>query len=113
LGPRLWLQEGRGQRADRGQYSRICCLGVATLALPLGIVSQQHGWIITDALRNGMHRHSAVQQQRGMRAAEMVKLEIGKAELRGTPRELLAEIPRVAGLDKREVLTGGWSGWKD
>jgi hypothetical protein len=56
------------------------------LALPLGVIPEQHGRIVADALGDDMHRHSSIKQQRGMGAAEVVKIEITGRSLEAMER---------------------------
>jgi len=76
------------------------------LAFPLRVVLEQNARVIPNPLGDGMHGHAAVQQQRRMRPAKMVELEIGEAKLYRALPKLLGEAVRVPRLRERKILAG-------
>ena len=78
------------------------------LTFPFRVILEQNTRIIADPLGDSMHGYPSVQQQRGMRSAKMVELEIREAKSNRVLPELLAERVRVPRLGERKILAATW-----
>jgi hypothetical protein len=73
------LTPARSAQHFAGQVTDHVCGALVGLPGPFGVNSEQTGRIVTASRGNNVRRNASVEQHHFMRAAEVVKSQLGKA----------------------------------